>query len=177
MLTSLTIQNIALVERLTVRLQPGLTVITGETGAGKSIVIDALSLALGERANMSLIRDGEAKGIVEAEFDAESLNGLRLLVEEAGADWQPVLILRREITGKGTARTSLPAPPRYTPRYSGCLCGHRRRTEPVPAPLRVIPSIAPRFAEGARNSRFHRTAENGDREGVTRYRRRGSERW
>jgi len=104
MLTSLTIQNIALVERLTVRLQPGLTVITGETGAGKSIVIDALSLALGERANMSLIRDGEAKGIVEAEFDAESLNGLRLLVEEAGADWQPVLILRREITGKGTSR-------------------------------------------------------------------------
>ena len=76
MLRNLLIQNIALIERLEVEFAPGLTVITGETGAGKSIIVDALSLALGERANTTLIRSGAPKAIVEAEFDAEGSGAL-----------------------------------------------------------------------------------------------------
>ncbi|MAT40252.1 MAG: DNA repair protein RecN [Ectothiorhodospiraceae bacterium] len=105
MLRNLLIQNIALIERLEVEFAPGLTVITGETGAGKSIIVDALSLALGERANTTLIRSGAPKAIVEAEFDAEGLEHCRPFVEEeAMAEWQPVLILRREVSEKGVSR-------------------------------------------------------------------------
>src|SRR5215467_15182354 len=87
MLTTLRIKNLALVADLTLELQPGYNVITGETGAGKSILIGALTLVLGERADRTLIRDGADNCSVEAAFD---LNGLRLplpqLLEENGLD-------------------------------------------------------------------------------------------
>ena len=69
MLTTLRIKNFALVSDLTLELQSGCNVITGETGAGKSIIIGALNLVLGERADRSLIRAGEASCSVEAVFD------------------------------------------------------------------------------------------------------------
>ena len=85
MLTTLRIKNFALVSDLTLELQPGCNVITGETGAGKSIIIGALNLVLGERADRSLIRTGEESCSVEAVFDVTKLStdrnaGLRPLV-------------------------------------------------------------------------------------------------
>jgi DNA repair protein RecN (Recombination protein N) len=77
---------------------------TGETGAGKSIVIDALGLVLGERADTTMVRQGSSKAVVEAEIDAAGLEHLRSLVETLQADWQPVLILRREVSSKGVSR-------------------------------------------------------------------------
>src|SRR2546425_13092098 len=73
MLTTLRIKNLALVADLTLELQPGCNVITGETGAGKSIIIGALNLVLGERADRSLIRNGSDSCSVEAVFDVSGL--------------------------------------------------------------------------------------------------------
>src|SRR5690242_19438503 len=69
MLTTLRIKNLALVTDITLELQPGCSVITGETGAGKSIIIGALNLVLGERADRTLIRSGEESCSVEAVFE------------------------------------------------------------------------------------------------------------
>src|SRR5690242_21119623 len=71
MLTTLRIKNLALVTDLTLELQPGCNVITGETGAGKSIIIGALNLVLGERADRTLIRSGSDSCSVEAVFDVD----------------------------------------------------------------------------------------------------------
>src|SRR5438552_12699704 len=73
MLITLRIKNLALVADLTLELQPGLNIITGETGAGKSILIGALSLILGERADRTLIRSGSESCSVEALFDVSRL--------------------------------------------------------------------------------------------------------
>jgi len=107
MLTTLRIKNLALVADLTLELQPGLNIITGETGAGKSILIGALNLILGERADRTLIRSGSDNCTVEAMFDVSRLkiplgrfldaNGL-----EASEDQQ--LLLKRTFTGAGANR-------------------------------------------------------------------------
>jgi DNA repair protein RecN (Recombination protein N) len=103
MLKLLRINNIALIQTLEVELRPGLTLLTGETGAGKSILIDALGLLLGDRASPELIRSGEERGSVEAVVEIDGASGL---LEERGlpADGDEV-VLRREVlsTGKGRA--------------------------------------------------------------------------
>ncbi len=104
MLTSLMIRNFALIDDLRIEFAAGLTTMTGETGAGKSIVIDALGLALGERADTTMIRDGADKAVIEAEFTCTDAMHVRERVEALGADWQPVLILRREVSTRGTSR-------------------------------------------------------------------------
>ena len=73
MLATLRIKNLALVSDLTLELEPGLNVITGETGAGKSVIIGALNLVLGQRADRTLIRSGEESCTVEAIFDVTKL--------------------------------------------------------------------------------------------------------
>jgi len=107
MLTTLRIKNLALVEDLTLELQPGYNVITGETGAGKSILIGALSLVLGERADRSLIRSGCDQCSVEAVFDARRIRpALDRLLEDSGLDpcEGEELLLRRTLTASGTNR-------------------------------------------------------------------------
>ncbi len=86
MLTTLRIKNLALVADLTLELQPGLNVITGETGAGKSILIGALNLVLGERADRTLIRSGADGCSVEAVFDTRRSRRLAAFLDENGLE-------------------------------------------------------------------------------------------
>lgn len=107
MLTTLRIKNFALVADLTLELQPGCNVITGETGAGKSIIIGALNLVLGERADRSLIRSGEESCSVEAMFDVSGLKApLKKFLEANGLEpcEENQLVLKRTLTSGGTNR-------------------------------------------------------------------------
>jgi len=104
-LTLLRIKNLALVEDIEWQLEPGFTVITGETGAGKSIIIGALQLLLGERADKSLIRTGAEQCTVEAIFSGEDLEKLNTELEEAGVETsEGELILKRTFTAGGSNR-------------------------------------------------------------------------
>ncbi len=105
-LTSLRIRNLALVEDLTWQPGTGLVAITGETGAGKSILIGALQLLLGERADRSLIRSGADSCTVEAAFDVGDSNDLNILLEERGAEIcnDGQLLLKRTLSVAGAGR-------------------------------------------------------------------------
>ena len=105
MLTTLRIKNLALVADLTLELRPGLNVITGETGAGKSIIIGALNLVLGERADRTLIRSGAESCSVEAVFDVRKLKvPLAAFLDENGLEpcEDGQLVLKRSFTATGT---------------------------------------------------------------------------
>jgi len=105
-LRRLTVKNLAIVEDLELELAEGLTVVTGETGAGKSILVDAVSLVAGGRGSADFIREGAARLSVAAEFDADS--GVRAILSEAGlpapASASDRLLLRRELTPDGRGR-------------------------------------------------------------------------
>ncbi|MDF1551654.1 MAG: DNA repair protein RecN [Deferrisomatales bacterium] len=108
MIESLQIRNFALVEELTLELGPGLNVLTGETGAGKSILLQALGLLLGDRASRDSVRAGAAQARVQGEFQpAEAAAGrLRVLLEEAGVPWEDgdPLLLARTVAADGRSR-------------------------------------------------------------------------
>ncbi len=107
MLTTLRIKNLALVSDLTLELQPGCNVVTGETGAGKSIIIGALNLVLGQRADRTLIRSGSDSCSVEAVFDVKKLRSpLKIFLEENGLEPcdDNQLVLKRTFTSAGTNR-------------------------------------------------------------------------
>ena len=99
MLTLLKIRNLALVDELVWELGPGLIAVTGETGAGKSVIVGALKLVLGERAEKTLIRTGEEICTVEAVFDLNDANAVNLILEEGGLDPEndSQIIIRRVI--------------------------------------------------------------------------------
>lgn len=103
MLLSLQIENYALIRSLNIRFDKGFTVITGETGAGKSILMGALSLILGNRADSSILHDTSKKCFVEVEFDIDNLV-LESFFEENDLDYQRISIIRREITPTGKSR-------------------------------------------------------------------------
>src|SRR5947207_1091053 len=105
-LTNLRIKNLALVADLTIELQPGYNAITGETGAGKSILIGALSLVLGERADRSLIRSGSDQCSVEAVYDIGGLRLLNSFLSENGLEpcENDQLILKRSFSSTGANR-------------------------------------------------------------------------
>jgi DNA repair protein RecN (Recombination protein N) len=105
MLIELRIENFAVIDRLHIRLKPGLNVLTGETGAGKSIIVGALSLLLGERASSDAVRAGASRAVVEGVFDVEGREDvLGLLAEQGIAAEDGLLILRREVAAEGRNR-------------------------------------------------------------------------
>lgn len=104
MLESLIIKNYALIDDLNLKFTPGLTIVTGETGAGKSIMLDALSLLLGERAETKAISDKSRKSVIEATFSSPSPELSKLLTDN-GIEWNSAeLIARREISASGRSR-------------------------------------------------------------------------
>ncbi|MCJ7498015.1 MAG: DNA repair protein RecN [candidate division Zixibacteria bacterium] len=108
MLKSLRIKNFAIVENLEVEFYPGLNVLTGATGAGKSIIIGALNLALGERASSEMIRSGVDSAIVEAVFEIKPKGLIEKLLSELGIIYpENQLIIRRELSSKGVSRCFL----------------------------------------------------------------------
>ncbi len=104
MLKSLYIKNYALIDSLEIDFESGFSVITGETGAGKSIILGALSLILGQRADIKTIKQGETKCIIKGTFDVSAYD-LKAFCEESGIDYDPdAYILRREILSTGKSR-------------------------------------------------------------------------
>ena len=113
MLKSLYIKNYALIEEIRVDFRAGLNIITGETGAGKSILIDALGLILGERATSDDVRKGEDKAIVEGVFGVAEHKRMQALLKANEFDPGDELLLRREVSAKGQSRCFIndtPAP-------------------------------------------------------------------
>lgn len=105
MLTELRVRDLAVIADVTLQLQPGLNVLTGETGAGKSLLVDALALLLGERASADLVRPGAPRAIVEAVFDLAASSAVSAVVSQAGIDLDDgQLIVRREINAEGRNR-------------------------------------------------------------------------
>jgi DNA repair protein RecN (Recombination protein N) len=104
MLKTLEIKDYALIEHINVEFGKGFNIITGETGAGKSILIDSMGLLLGERASTEVIRKGANKTIVEGIFNVEGNKQVSSLLNENDTDFYPELILRREISLKGANR-------------------------------------------------------------------------
>ncbi|MBR0393884.1 MAG: DNA repair protein RecN [Alistipes sp.] len=103
MLNCLTVENYALIEHLEVDFDSGLNIITGETGAGKSILMGALGLLLGNKADSSAIKDSSRNCVVEAEFNVEGLP-VKALMEENEIDYEPQTIIRRVISPSGKSR-------------------------------------------------------------------------
>jgi DNA repair protein RecN (Recombination protein N) len=105
MLTELRIKNFALIDQLVVHLGPGLNVLTGETGAGKSIIVGALSLLLGERASADVVRAGADRASIEGVFDAAGRSDVAAWLDEHGLDPDDgLVILKREVAAEGRSR-------------------------------------------------------------------------
>ena len=105
MLTELRIRNFAIIEQVTLPLSSGFNVLSGETGAGKSIIVGALGLLLGERASADLIRSGADKATVEGVFDISKLKDISKLADDRGIEVEEeTLVLKREIATSGRGR-------------------------------------------------------------------------
>jgi DNA repair protein RecN (Recombination protein N) len=104
MLTQLTIQNLVLIEKAEMALQPGLCVLSGETGAGKSILLDALGLALGARSEARLVRKGAEKAQVTAVFEMEGHRAVASVLDEMGLEPCDELIIRRQLMSDGKSK-------------------------------------------------------------------------
>ncbi len=103
MITQLTIKNYALIEDIKVNFEEGLTIITGETGAGKSILLSAMALLLGKRADLSSVKDTTKKCVIEAEFSIDTYK-LQEIFEAEDLDYEKHTIIRREILPSGKSR-------------------------------------------------------------------------
>lgn len=116
MLSHLTVKNIALIDHVELSLQPGLTVLTGETGAGKSILVEALLLLLGQRASADVVRQGASEGVVEAQFHLSGACAAEVAALLAHNELPPLeegtLVLRRLLSREG----------RHKQQVNGALC-------------------------------------------------------
>jgi DNA repair protein RecN (Recombination protein N) len=104
MLTALSIRDVVLIERLDLSFGPGLTVLTGETGAGKSILLDSLGLALGARSDAALVRAGVASASVAARFQPPAEHAVHALLDELGLPREDEIVLRRAVERGGRSR-------------------------------------------------------------------------
>lgn len=104
MLMNLQVRDFAIVERIDIEFEPGMTVLTGETGAGKSILVDALGLVLGDRGNAQLVRDGAKRAEFAAEFDLSKLPAVNAWLEEQALDLDGECLLRRVVNADGRSR-------------------------------------------------------------------------
>jgi DNA repair protein RecN (Recombination protein N) len=107
MLTALSIRDIVLIEKLDISLDRGLTILTGETGAGKSILLDSLGLALGARGDSSLVRSGQSKGSVTAAFSLPADHAAFKLLEEQGVEADGEIVIRRIQNADGPSRATI----------------------------------------------------------------------
>ena len=107
MLAQLSVRNVVLMERLALELSPGFNVVTGETGAGKSMLVDALSLVLGGRARPELVRSGADEAEVEALFEVPRGGPLQARLEAAGLAAEGELVVRRVVqaVSRGSERS------------------------------------------------------------------------
>lgn len=103
MITSLSIKNYALIEKLTIDFSKGFSIITGETGAGKSIILGAIGLVLGKRADLTSLKNKEEKCVIEAHFEISKYN-LKSFFEANDLDYEDETIIRREILPSGKSR-------------------------------------------------------------------------
>ena len=104
MLMNLQVRDFAIVDQIDIEFDFGMTVLTGETGAGKSILVDALGLVLGERGSAQLVRDGAARAEFAAEFDLTLLGATRAWLSEHALDADNECMLRRVINADGRSR-------------------------------------------------------------------------
>ncbi len=114
MLVHISVKNYAIVEHLDLELHEGMSVISGETGAGKSIMLDALSLTLGARTDSSVIRPGAKQADILSSFDITHIPEAQQWLKERDLDHEPQCILRRVITREGRSRAYIngtPCPP------------------------------------------------------------------
>jgi DNA repair protein RecN (Recombination protein N) len=107
MLTCLRVRQLAIIDELEVELGPGLNVVTGETGAGKSILVNAMKLLLGERGRPELVRGGAERAEVEALFDLSALPAARQRLEQLEVDVESELVVRRTVDLSGRSRAFL----------------------------------------------------------------------
>lgn len=101
MLTELNIKNFAIIDSLNITFEKGLNVLTGETGAGKSIIVDAVELALGGRASSEMIRSGCDEAVVEAAFDISDASGISEKLSEMGLEGDDALVIKRTVSASG----------------------------------------------------------------------------
>jgi DNA repair protein RecN (Recombination protein N) len=107
MLTAISIRDIVLIEKLDISLDRGMTILTGETGAGKSILLDALGLTLGARGDSTLVRSGASKGVVTAAFALPDSHSAMRILEQQGIDTNGELVIRRIQNADGPSRASI----------------------------------------------------------------------
>lgn len=103
MLTTLRVRDLATIGEVSLDLGPGLNVLTGETGAGKSLLVDAIALLLGDRADRAVVRSGAGRAVVEGVFDTVP-HTARELLQAAGLDMEESLVIRRDVTAEGRSR-------------------------------------------------------------------------
>ena len=101
MLLEISIKNFAIIEAISLNFEKGMTVLTGETGAGKSIIIDAMNMMLGARATTDVIRHGASKAEIEGLFSVENSHALQMIFDEQGIELGDEIIIRREILQNG----------------------------------------------------------------------------
>ena len=137
MIRHLVLNNLVLVESCEIHFSPTFNVVTGETGAGKTALIEAIGLALGNRADASLLRKGCDKAFVEAAFDVDGLVGVKAILEETGLSIEPgeLLTIRREIAKEGKNRA-----------FINC------RTVPLPLLQKIGSELIDLIGQGAHQS-------------------------
>ena len=111
MLTHIHIWNFAIVEALDIELEHGLSVLTGETGAGKSILLDALGLALGDRADNTVIRHGQTRAEISVTFDTSNATNAEAWLKEHELDSEHECIIRRTVSEKGPSQAFINGKP------------------------------------------------------------------